>query len=179
MHWFLSVIFVTSPFFLLFQSPEWKRYALAKTNLTVELPVPPEKTTLELSGEMKDKVKTIEAYQASALNLFVMVSYFEYKEGVVVAVKSAAEGAVSNMQRQAGLSDFTVAYRQVTVSGKKVMRVNATYRKGTTPMGFSGLYIVEGQKLWQVNVGYFVSDRKAQQSVERILGSVRIIPAKS
>ncbi|HWP32011.1 MAG TPA: hypothetical protein VNK96_09865 [Fimbriimonadales bacterium] len=174
----LVLVFTTSSFSSI-QNWTWKRYAFGSPSLSIELPTPSEKTNLKLSEDMSAKVKTIETYQVSSSGLFVMMSFLEYKEGVVTDAKKAAQGAMANVRAQAGLTDFTVEYKELSISGKRAVQVKARYRKGTTPMGFSGVYIVEGQKLWQVNLGYATSDLKAQEASERILRSIRFIPSKS
>jgi len=173
----ISVLFFTTSSVFI-QNSTWKRYTLGNPPLSIELPVPPEKTTLKLSEDLKAKVKSIETHQASSLSLFVMMSFLEYKGGLATDPKKAAQGAIENVRAQAGMTDFTVEYTDVSISGRRAVRVKAKYRKGTSPMGFSGLYIAEGQKLWQVNVGYSDADLRAQEASERILRSVRFLPPK-
>lgn len=175
----ILVLFFSTSSFSIAQNWTWKRYVFGSPSLSIELPTAPEKTTLKLSEDMSARVKTIETHQASSSGLFVMLSFLEYKEGVVVDAKKAAQGAMANVRAQAGLADFAVEYKDLLILGKRAVQVKAKYRKGTTPLGFSGVYIVEGQKLWQVNVGYSTSDLKAHEASERILRSLRFIPSKS
>ncbi len=157
---------------------EWitKTYG-SNASMTIEAPVElKEDAQPELPEEIKNLVLSMENYSygniGRTLEIGVLTS--SYQPSVDTSLDGAVRGALDEMKKQPGVSNFTeniVAYDKLGVPGADI---SGTYTERGSERDYRGIILAKGNKLWTIIIGWSLDDESGETIANRIIDSIKI-----
>lgn len=152
----------------------WKRYDLPEAKISLELPAEPNESRVQLKEAARKYIEQYLNYTVSAPGVFILVSHTLYVEGVAVDLRKAAEGAVSNIKSQEGVSGAAFTFRDIRRDDKPAVAFSGTYTSGKRRLAYEALVIGAGRQLWLVGVGFESVSTEGRVAARNCLGSIKV-----
>ncbi len=114
-----------------------------------------------------------DVFSASVNGLGIYVSYVEYKRGIDANLNGAADGAVTRILNLPATVNTGRESRDVLVSGRNGRRISLRVRSNGHRLQWEGLVVVEGPRLWNIQVAFEEGRADLSIAAARILDSVR------
>lgn len=121
--------------------------------MTVKVPGKFKVTSVELDSEVRKKIDLMETYTLDNVNANdyqCLVSYVIYNKGIMADLDGAAEGSITNMSKEASISDFKVEKKYIALPGAKGILITGTYKADGKKGVFRSEIFVKRNNLWMV-----------------------------
>jgi len=132
----------------------------------------------QLEHESVTSIDQIETYVARTFNdnLFIMANSFRYTSGTEASLKGAVEGSLREMKQRPGITGF-----KFDVSGIKKYDLNGAlikgkWKKNDSYTGFWQAIFVKKNVVWQILVGFDLTDPYGEKIADKIIQSINITP---
>ncbi len=168
----LTTVLIFSP--LQSDKIEWKRYDLAKLNMSIVLPATPEPTNVALRSESRKMIQSMETVQVSIPGLFVVASYTHYDNDIITDLQKAGLGAIENIKSQQGVTEFKSTIKQEPIGSLNGLRISGTYKSKGKTIAFEGRIACDNNHLWQINTGYVQGNNESRVFAWKVLDSIKI-----
>jgi len=152
----------------------WKRKSLEELQMSVELPVAPEKTRLELNSATMRQISQVQSYKAVVDEVLFRFTFVTYAAGAEVDLQRASDGAISNLRGTSGVTELKYKTERTKVSALEALRIEATYQFRASPVSYIALIVGDGQRLWQASAMYRTASASQEQTAKRVMASVTI-----
>ena len=153
---------------------DWKRFQIGSSDLFIDCPGEIKPMEINLPVEVRRLYQKFENYRYSRDTGFEMIAAAALAvSGVKTDLHGAYEGAVTNMSRSRGVSEFQHIKKTVIVSGREGFVMSGTLKFNGMPAFAKGLFIADGQNLWTVILTYVKNDTE-ELIAQRIIDSVKI-----
>jgi hypothetical protein len=127
-------------------------------------------------GSTTEAIEKADGHEFASRALEIQVIRILYKEGIALSLESSVQGSVDGFARNADVRNLTHKETDCTVSGKPAMRVSIAGDRARGAIRLEGETILDGQKLYQVQVLYEARYLGGPQDARKILDSIRITP---
>ncbi len=169
-------------FFMSDKTPEnileqqWITASYGETGLTIETPVRLEKATLEFPEELKPYLVRFDTYNnLSAKGFKVFVNSILYvSELKEVNLQGAADGSVSEMKAQKGVTDFTYQEEETNLGPIPGKMQRGRYKQDGQGINFINVMYALDIRMWHVTVGWLDKDEFGPAAAERVIRSIAI-----
>lgn len=155
------------------ESAAWQRYSLGSSGLTMELPAPPDRFDLPLSGEVRGKVDVQEAYMVSTPFPVLIASYTRYVQGIQVNLATAADGAVASLKSKAKPGTFKLKQSDTEACGYPAKVASGSFDSGQGKFRFTLLAFGAGRDFWQA-IALWQEGSEGGSAAQRALSSVQL-----
>jgi hypothetical protein len=156
-------------------SEKWVRTTVGNSGLLIDLPFQLEKQDIPLTQFTANMIDKMEGFSHISGKGFKIVTFHTvYKEGIEASLDGAVQGAVNEIQKIQGISDFSWNQAETTVSSKKAALVTINYKILEYPVRIKTLVVCSKNKLWQVISQYSEDDIAGAKASEKILNSIEI-----
>ena len=152
----------------------WKKYPLAGTELSLELPGEPQTTNFEVPEPLRAQVREVRVYKCAVEGLQVVVWNALYEAGTAYDLERAADGAIHALKNCEGVTNYEDTVTRIVRSGRSGLLVRGTFNRQGSAMKRDAVLLGEESKLWQVTVTHPASDRNADAACKRVLDSIEI-----
>ncbi|KAA0240360.1 MAG: hypothetical protein EDM74_01160 [Armatimonadetes bacterium] len=152
----------------------WKRKSLEELQMSVELPVAPEKIRLELNSATMRQISQVQSYKAVVDEVLFRFTFVTYAAGAEVDLQRASDGAISNLRGTSGVTELKYKTERTKVSALEALRIEATYQFRASPVSYIAVIVGDGQRLWQASAMYRTASASQEQTAKRVMASVTI-----
>lgn len=156
-------------------SEKWTKTEIGNSGLLMELPFQLEKQDIPLSQFTANMIDSMEGYSHISGRGFKVVAFHTvYKKGIEASLDGAVNGAVNEIQKIQGISNFRWDQTPTTVNSKNAALVTISYKILEYPVRIKTLIVCSNNKIWQVISQYSEDDITGAKASEKILNSVEI-----
>jgi len=153
---------------------DWKRRSVPGAKISVELPIEPQRTAVELTEQTRKQVAGVQASRVQVGGVIFRFSYLEYPDGTNVDLDRAASGAISNLTSSTNVTEVKFKRTELKVSGVPGIRLETSYQYQGKLASYWIVIVGEGKRLWQSSAMFRTLDRDQESMVRRVLDSVRL-----
>ncbi len=155
---------------------KWETRICGNLGLTIDFPVELNKTKMELPELMQKVVKDIYTYEyisASGFKLYVTsISYIKVNRDF--DLKAAANGTISELKVEHGVTDFTFGEDTITLNKIPGYKQQGSYKLYGADFRFLNSGFAKNSVYWYVYVTYPESDEIEKKAAERVIKSIKI-----
>jgi len=132
----------------------------------------------QLNGQQVNSIDNIESYMAETLNhrLYIMANSFRYSSGVVASLEGSVQGSLREMKAQPGVTGFKFDVTPTKFNDIQGALIKGKWKKDGNYLGFQQVIYVDKNVLWQVMVGYDLTDPFGEKIAEKVIQSINITP---
>lgn len=156
---------------------KWFKETYGNFGLTVETPVKMTKMDLKLPDNIKQAIEQMDSYNyMSAKGFKIFVNTIKYNSKLVkkVNLQGAANGAVSEVKMQKGVTDFDYTENPISKNNISGIIQKGTFKKDDIGFEFTNTIFSKGILVWQVSVIYQVDDEVGRIASKRVIESIKI-----
>lgn len=153
---------------------QWDRREIGETGMSAELPGMATSGNLPVRENVQRVLVKSPSYSVAGKGFAIIFSYSEFQANLEVNLQKAADGAVSSLKLQKGISDANLKTREGRQSGLPAVFVDGSYKLGGREYGYRAVFAGTQNRMWQVNANYLPSDTLAITSVKRVFDSLQI-----
>lgn len=153
--------------------PGWRTFDLKAVGLSMDLPQTPE-------ASRAPEANAASVYEVRTPHLAVLVAVFRPQfetptDRPDVAVADPVAQAMAAAAKAAGLDELRYQVAAGTVPEQRSWRVSGTFRRAGVPSRVVGVLVPRGATVAEVLC--FFSDTRGAKDADRILRSIRVLPA--
>lgn len=154
----------------------WLSEKYGQDGLIVETPFKLNATQLPFPDNVKALIDNCSSYTTKTSKSFmIMINCIRYKPEVgTLNLQGAANGSVSEMKMQSGVTDFDYTEDYIFKGDIPGFIQNGTYIQDKVEIAFINTGYVRGIVMYQIFVGYKSDDEVAKQIAERVIASIKI-----
>lgn len=131
-----------------FEESKWKQCSYE--GITFDSPFELEELDVEIPFTLKAYVKEMKNFVYESKSLTLFVSKAEYKAGIPVDIDGAIDGALSNMKRTDGVSDFTFDVQTIDKINSECRKATGNFKINENDSEFVALLHVKKSTLVQI-----------------------------
>jgi hypothetical protein len=160
---------------------EWVKESYGDFGLTVETPFKLEKSDLSIPDNLRQLIEKMDVYTHSAGSGFsVMINSVRYKPEVgSVSLQGAANGSVSEMKMQPGVTAFNYTEDPFLKNDIPGFLQKGTFKKDGVDVEFINTGFAEGMIFYQVLVAWQADDKNGKVAAQRVIESIEIDNGKT
>ena len=105
----------------LFQQTDWKQQNLV--GISFEAPFELSESKVNLTPDLKSAILNMETYKYTSKPMALFISKAEYDRGIPVDLDGAVKGAINNIERNDGVSDFDYNVENIvkdSITGRRI-----------------------------------------------------------
>lgn len=152
---------------------EWKVREIGITGLTLESPFEFRLIKPKMPYELKALIKETYGYEYMTTQFAVMINYMIYLDGIDGNLEEAALGAIKNLKKTDGISDFTYEISDIYKDGLNGKLLKGQYDIKNQRIEFCSVMFVQNPKMWSV-ICLYVNSEENRKITDKIISSVSI-----
>ena len=155
---------------------KWEKATYGKYGLSVETPGKCRETKVELPPEVQPMVEDFAIFEYIGIDgINVLVTTGKYRpESGGANITNAANGAISNIRMQAGVTNVDFSETPFGKSGVPGIRLDGSANENGKDQAFLVVICCKDLNLWQLTISYPVNSEKLKRDAERIVQSMSI-----
>lgn len=156
-----------------FKADDWKRENYGTFGLSIETPVRLVKSDLPLPDNIRQFIDIMDVYKYGGNNFAIMINSARYKPEIgSLDLLGAANGSVSEMKAQQGVSDFNYSQDPFSISDLPGIIQRGTYMHNGEAVEFINAIFLNGLVYYQILIAYQPDDQKRKSAAEKIIASI-------
>jgi hypothetical protein len=152
----------------------WQRTGVGTSGLSLELPFALEKQSVDLPDSVLSKVSAIETFGHTSDKGFKVITFYSAYKNIEANLDNAVQGAVQNVQRTQGFTDFTWSRTDTLVGEKLAAIVDMRYNLLNYSIVLKCFMMCDKNSLWQVINQYSADDEAGKLASDKIIASIEI-----
>lgn len=155
---------------------EWITDTYGELGLTVTTPIKMTKSDLPIPDNVRQVIEQMDIYDHMSEKGFkIMISSVKYNSSIgQINLQGAADGSISEMKLEKGVSDFNYTEENVQHKNISGFKQKGTYNQNGIVVEFINMGFSKGLIFWQVFVAYQIDDEVGRIAAKRVIDSIVI-----
>lgn len=155
---------------------KWARQSYGEFGLSMETPIIMKKSDIPIPDHVRQMIDVMDVYDYMSEEGFkVIITSIQYNASIgSLSLQRAANGSITEMQKQPGVSDFDFFEKQVYKGDIPGYEQSGSYKIEGIKVEFINTGFSTGLIYWQVMVAFQTTDNVGRIAAKRVIESIEI-----